>query len=130
LFDSALSVFEGARQRLATALQEFAEKLGDTIQRTASDITALEVATYVSDNMADVVYDNGKFTGPVRLRALTRINLDGDSLVCLPETDGHVDDAVWTIHLAMVERAQAHRAEMLKSAVSAVAGLLDALKSL
>ncbi len=130
LFDGVPSAFQEARQRLVTTLQQFTEKLGETIQKAASDMSSLEVRTYVSDNLSAVGYENGAFTGPVQLRAVTHINLDGDSSVCVPETEGRVDDALWSIHMDMVEKAQVNRAEMLKTAVSAASGLLAALKSL
>ena len=70
----------------------------------------------------------GGFTGTARLRALTRINIDGDTLVCVPEEAGEVDQAVWAIHAEMVQRAQAGRAELLRTALSAATGLLGAVK--
>jgi len=68
--------------------------------------------------------------GTAKLRAFTRIKIDGDTLVCVPERQGEIDEALWAIHLDMVQQAQAHRAEMIKTAVSAATGLLDALKVL
>jgi hypothetical protein len=106
--------------------------LGEALKKAIDDTSSLEVSTYVSDNMAGVTYDtaSGQFTGSAKLRAMTRINFDGDTLVCVPEKEGEIDQALWTIHTDMVQRAQAHRTELLKAAVSAATGLLGALKTL
>jgi hypothetical protein len=127
-----LDPLKQAQARLTDALQEFAVKLGESLKRAIDDVSSLEVSTYVSDNMTGVTYDSasGQFAGTAKLCALTRINLDGDTLVCIPERDGEIDQAVWAIHTDMVQRAQAHRAELLKAAVSAATGLLSALKVL
>lgn len=128
LFDS--DAVKQARARLTSSLQQFADRLGGALEQAIDNASSLEVSTYVSDDLAGVTYDarTHQFAGTARLRAMTRINLDGDTLVCVPEGHGEVDEALWEIHVDMVRQAQAHRAELLKAAVSAAAGLLDALK--
>ncbi|MFQ5341904.1 MAG: hypothetical protein ACE5F6_10205 [Anaerolineae bacterium] len=128
LFDS--DSLKQARARLTNSLQQFADKLGGALEQAIDNASSLEVSTYVSDDLAGVTYDvkTHQFAGTARLRAMTRINLDGDTLVCVPEGHSEVDEALWEIHVDMVQQAQAHRAELLKAAVSAAAGLLDALK--
>lgn len=130
LWDRGDSSTQNAGRGLVDTLQQLTTKLSVTIQNAIEDISSLEVATYVSADMEGVTYEDGKFTGPARLRALTRINLDGDSAVCVPEKDGQIDKAVWEIHLEMVTKAQAHRAELLKLSISAIRGLVDAVKGL
>ena len=125
LFDSAGLKEAGAR--LSNSVQEFAQKLGQILQKVVDDAASLEVSTYVSDDMSRVTRD---FAGTAKLRAFTRINIDGDTLVCVPERKGEIDDALWTIHVDMVQQAQVNRTEMIKTAVSAATGLLDALKIL
>ncbi len=125
LFDS--NSLKEAQQRLATALKEFSDKLGQALEQMVDNATSMEVATYVSDNLDEVKYEKGRFSGPVKLRALTRVNLDGDSIVCVPEEKGEIDEQLWKIHSDMVTVAQANRAELLKAAVSAAAGLLKNL---
>jgi hypothetical protein len=56
--------------------------------------------------------------------------LSGDTLLCLPEQGGEIDHALWTIHADMVQRAQAHRVELLKAVTVAATGLLDVFKKL
>jgi hypothetical protein len=126
------SVLKQAEIRLTGALQRFAEKLGQTLEQAIDDATSLEVSTYVSDQMTDVSYDPAtrRFTGSARLRALTRIHRDGDTLLCVPEKEGEIDQTLWTIHTDMVQRAQAHRVELLKAVTAAATGLLDVFKRL
>jgi len=121
-----------SQARLADALQQVADRLGKALQQAIDEATSLEVSTYVSDDMSRVSYDltTRRFMGTAKLRAVTRINLDGDTLVCVPEAEGKIDQALWGIHSDMVQRAQAQRAELLKTAVSAATGLVDALKAL
>jgi hypothetical protein len=112
---------------LRGGLQQLGNKLGDFLSKALDDATSLEVSTYVSDNINAVKYENGKFTG-ARLRAVTRVNIDGDILACVPEDEGEVDIELWNIHLQMLQQAQASRSELLKTAVSAVTGLTGLLK--
>jgi hypothetical protein len=64
------------------------------------------------------------------LRAFTRIKIDGDTEVIIPEKASQIDRDLWQIHLSMVEQATANRNEMIKAAASAATGLLQALKVL
>jgi hypothetical protein len=121
---------QGARDQVGNALRQLAQRFGEAVQQAVEQLASLEVATYVSDNLADVKYENGQFTGGAKLRALSRIKLLGDLLVCVPEKSGEVDKALWDLHVDMVQGAQAHRAEMLKTLGTTAAGLLDALKGL
>jgi hypothetical protein len=116
-----------AGARLSNSIQEFAQKLGQILEKAVDDATTLEVSTYVSDDMTRVARD---FEKAADLRAFTRIKIDGDTLVCVPERKGEVDEALWTIHVDMVKQAQVNRTEMIKTAVSAATGLFDVLKAL
>ncbi len=114
-----------ARIRLTNSVQKFAEKLGQTLEKAIDDATTLEVYTYVSQDMAQVTRD---LPQTAQLRAFTRVRIDGDTEVCVPERSGEIDDDLWSIHLDMVRQAQENRAEMIKTAASAATGLLEALK--
>jgi hypothetical protein len=109
------------------SLKNFVDKLGEYLSKALDDATSLEVSTYVADNLADVKYESGKYVG-ARMRAMTRINLDGDTIVCVPEKDGEVDTAVWSIHLDMVKSAQENRAALLKTVVDAASNLAGLVK--
>ena len=115
-----------AQERLTSALQQFADKLGESLKKAFEDVSTLQVSTYVSDNMAGVTYNSaaGQFTGPVKLRALTHIKMDGDTVVCVPGGGAEIDKTIWEIHSDMVQKAQTHRTELLKAVVSAATELV------
>jgi hypothetical protein len=115
---------------LTDSLQQFADKLGQTLKKTIDDDTRLEVLTYTTDNMSGVKYEAGRLTGSAQLRAMSRFSIDGDALVCVSEKSGGIDEKLWAIHLDMVKQAQANRAEILKAVVEAASGLLGALKGI
>lgn len=119
--------FRQAGTNLGSGIQQFVNKFAEFLSAALDDATSLEVATYVSENLSEVKYEDGHFTG-ARLRALTRIRIDGDTLLCVPEEDGEVDTALWKIHMDMMQQAQASRAELLKTVVSVASGLGTLLK--
>jgi hypothetical protein len=126
-----MDTLKSTQERLTNALMQFADKLGESLKKIIDNASSLEVSTYVSDDMTGVTYDlnTGQFTGTAKLRALTRINFDGDTLICVPEKEGEIDKNLWTIHADMVQRAQTQRAEMVKAVASAATGLLNILKT-
>src|SRR5919206_681072 len=113
-----LDPLRDARTGLASAFQEFVSRLGTSLQRVLDDASTVEVATFTSEDMQGVSIDaaTGRFSGTAQLRALTRVGWNGDTLACIPERDGQIDTALWTIHSDMVNRAQAQRAELFKAA--------------
>lgn len=95
------------------------QKLGDMLGAVISDVTVLEIKTYVSDDLQVVANGASLPASGARLRAYTRCALDGDMDVCVPVTAaGAVQEALWALHLEMVKQAQAHRAELLKTVLS------------
>src|SRR6185295_10981480 len=67
------------------SVQELIRKLLDTLNQVVDDLTSLEVKTYVSRDIGSVKYDAKlrDFTN-ADLRAMTRIQLDGDTLNVVP----------------------------------------------
>ncbi|MEI6046531.1 MAG: C25 family cysteine peptidase [Chloroflexota bacterium] len=120
------------KEKLIDSLKEFTDKLGTSLKNALTDFSGLEVTTYVSENLDEVTYHSvsRQFKGPVTRRALTHIKLDGDTLVCVPEKEGEIDEALWAIHRDSVQQAQAHRAELIKTAASVASGLVNLLKGL
>jgi len=116
-----------AGRQLSSSIKEFAQKLGQILEKAVDDATTLEVTTYVSDDMSKITHD---FARTAKLRAFTCIKMDGDTEVCVPERGGKIDKTLWAIHLDMVQQAQVNRTEMIKTAVSAATGLFDVLKVL
>lgn len=120
-------IFRQAGASLGDGLQNLVSRLSEFLGKALDDAASLEIATYVSENLESVRYQNGRFKG-AQLRALTHIKVDGDTLVCVPEDEGTIDTELWRIHLEMMRQAQASRAELLKTAVEAVTGLAGLLK--
>ncbi|MCP4165202.1 MAG: hypothetical protein GY759_04820 [Chloroflexi bacterium] len=113
------------RKKLEMALQHFADQLGNVMAKAVDDASSLEVRTYVSDDLSQVTAD---VENAAILRAFTRISIDGDTVVCVPEQEGDIDGDLWSIHLDTVKQAQSNRADMLKAAAAAATSLLEALK--
>jgi hypothetical protein len=122
-----LDSFKQVQTGLGASLQDFVGKLSAFLSQALDEASSLEIATYVSDDLSAVRYQGGRFEG-ARLRALTRIEIDGDTLVCVPEVDGEVDTALWKMHADMVAQAQASRAELVRSMISAAGGMVNLLK--
>jgi hypothetical protein len=110
------------RDRLFSSTRSFVERMSQAAERAVSEVTTLEVLTYTSDDIAEVKRDD--MEGTASLRAITRIKADGDLEVCVPARDGQVDQALWELHTGMVEQAQINRAELIRTAIEAVSGLL------
>lgn len=104
-------------QTLGDALKSFIRQLTDSLSQAADNLSSLEVRTFGTGDMSQVRYDfaSREFSGPVKLRALTRINLDGDMQMVVPEKDETLDETLWAAHVSMVREAQATRAQFIGS---------------
>jgi hypothetical protein len=122
-------IFTDSVKSAATALQEAAQKIGEWLADTFETVTSVHVSTYVSDDLSKAKYENGVFSGAT-LRAVTIANLDGNTLLCVPENNGKVDDALWKIHSDVFDKALANRIELLKTAAETAASLVPGLKGL
>jgi hypothetical protein len=112
-----------ADDSLGKKLQEFAQTVAERLDTFVQDASTLEVRTYVSGDLKDVKLEEGVVPG-VNPRALTFIQLDGDTVVVVPESEGELDQGLWKIHTDMVQQAQATRAEMLRTLLEAATRLL------
>jgi hypothetical protein len=113
----------------AASLQEAAQKIGAWLADSFQTVTSVHVSTYVSDSIKDVKFVDGVFSG-AELRAVTIASLDGNTVVCVPEQDGKVDDALWKIHSDTFDKALANRVELLKTAAAAIASFVPGVKAL
>jgi hypothetical protein len=104
---------------LSASVERMVERVSAAVGRAVEDLTTLEVKTYTS---ADGTEEGA------RLRASTKIKLEGSSEVIVPERDGAVDDAVWKIHCEAVAMAVENRAKMMQIATNAAAALLGSVK--
>ena len=106
------------------AIRLYIDKLVDILDKVLKDDASLEVSTYASQDLGSVRYAAQTFSG-ARLRLLTRIDVNGDTHMVLPEESEMVDPALWGYHMELVRQAQASRLELLKTLVSAASGLID-----
>ncbi len=120
-----------ARERLVASLDRLTETLTSALARALEDVLVVDVATYVSDDLSAVGYDRAArtFSGGATLVARSRLSIDGDVLLAVPRQRDELDDALWSLHLSMLEQARSARAELLKSAGAALVGLLDAARA-
>jgi len=116
-----------AQVGVVDSLKGFVGKLGRTISGALEDMTSLEVQTYSASDMKSIFVEQGHLLG-AQLRAYTRISLDGDTIVCLPERDGEIDREVLEIHQAAVKQAQEARAELMRTIVAAATSLFGLTK--
>jgi hypothetical protein len=132
-FDAASFSFavQEERSSLTDSIKKFTNELADSLKRAAADISSLEVITYSTDDLNKVTYnyDDKKLHGELKMRALTRIAFDGDVQVCVPEKDGKIDQAVWDVHLSMVQAAQENRAAFLATMAELATKLIGMLGS-
>ncbi len=120
---------------LPEAIQKFAESLAQRLEAFAADIASLEVRTYTvgPDDVQVLVNENLdmlKSEGKLRLRAYTQIAFDGDTILCVPETEqaGEVDTAIWELHQTAVRQAMISRATMVNALGEATASVMQALR--
>ncbi len=115
---------------LRASLTDTLKQLATSLRKAINDATTLEVTTSVSGDMSAVTYDSEgrRFSDSARRLAVTQIRLNGDTHNCIPEEP--LDQALWAIHADAVQRAEANRAELIKSLASAAAELLKTLKGI
>ena len=130
-FDAAAFSFavQEERSSLTDSIKRFTSQLAESLKNAADDISSLEVITYSTDDLSKVTYnyDDKKLHGELKMRALTRIAFDGDVQVCVPEKDGKIDQAVWDVHLSMVQAAQENRAAFLATMAELATKLIGML---
>ena len=108
-------------------LEGLVARIGATMESVVKGLTTVEVETYVSDNVANVEFKDNAFVG-AKLRAKTLFGIDGKMVNLVPEKDGKLDEALWAVHLASVDKAVANRSEMIKLAANAASSLLAVVK--
>ncbi len=116
---------DDAQKKLSETLKNFMDRVGGAMNEAAT----LKVKTYVSADIEGVTVNaQGKLDGDLRLRAMTQIDLDGDITAVIPMRPDGMDETLWAAHVDMVRQAQANRTELVKLALSAVSGVVTALK--
>jgi len=100
----------------------------DGVSGAIREAALLEVKTFVSEDIEGIQLKNGKLEGPMRLRAMTTVELDGDITAIVPLRAEGLDEKLWAAHVDMVQQAQQNRTELVKLALSAAAGMVNVLK--
>ncbi|ACY14272.1 hypothetical protein [Haliangium ochraceum] len=119
---SSYGLFSRDKREQPGMLARFADRVAETLGNAIADATTLEVKTYVSRDLQRALAQGGAADESTELRAYTRCALDGDTEVCVPvDGDGSVDQALWQLHVQMVEQAQKHRAALIETALSLIA---------
>jgi hypothetical protein len=127
---------------IAGSLRNVSRKLVDILTTAIDDLTSQEVLTYTSEDLKKVSYDSKthKFSQEASLQAMTRISLDGDLLILIPErkraaqegdetrTEIEIDERLWAIHREMVDLAQTSKTAFVKALAETVSILLQALR--
>lgn len=80
--------------------------------RGVADATSLEVRTWVAPDPGAL--DHRQLSERATLRAWTRTAVDGDTDTCVA-ADARPDEPALALHGALVEQAQAHRAQLLQT---------------
>ena len=125
--DPSVKAGPGPVEEALNKLRAALKTLGEKIEQFADDVSTLEVRTYVSDRLDQIDSDPQFFT-TAEPRALTHIDLDGDTRVVVPMNAGELDEALWRVHVETVAQAQAHREAMFRTVMDLVRGLAPTLK--
>ena len=122
----------GPLAELRATLTDGLKRGAETMVEVFKEIVVLEVATYTSSDVSGVQYDAQAqgFVGPVQRRALTRMRLDGETLVVVPESNGHIDQEIWAVHCQLVEQARVQRLELIKTVATAANHLVGGARLL
>jgi hypothetical protein len=110
------------KEKIVSSVQGFVERMTQAVEKAMTEVTTLEVLTYTSDDLAKVKKED--LEGTATLHAVTRIEFDGDIKNFVPTRGGQIDQALWALHLEMVQQAQTNRAELVRTAVEAISGLV------
>ncbi len=125
-----------SESELKQAVEKFTRDLARKAETFVEDVTTLEVRTFTtpgSEMMTlagrELKIDAVNPSGPIQLRAYTKIDFDSDTTICLPvDANDQVDRSVWDMHQAMVSQALQSRESMMRSMGEALASALEALK--
>jgi hypothetical protein len=105
-------------------------KLGALLTKALEDVTSIEVRTFTSEATDAALASTGDpLVGNTRLRAFTRIAVDGDTQICIPlRASGEPDEALWKLHAEAVAGAREDRAKAIASAIAIVKELGGAIR--
>lgn len=103
-------------------------RLGELLGAALKDAATIEVRTFTSATADAVLGNDDPFKG-MRMRAVTRAKIDGDTETVVPlKEGGAVDEELWNIHRQAVTEARADRASTIAAAISAVQKIAQAVR--
>jgi hypothetical protein len=105
-------------------------KLGALLSKALEDVSSIEVRTFTSEVAdATLAASGDPLSANTRLRAFTRIAVDGDTQICVPlRASGEPDEALWKLHAEAVAGAREDRAKAIAAAIAIVKELGGALR--
>jgi hypothetical protein len=116
------------------SVEKFAQDLAAKVENFVEDISELEVRTFTTpenqiESLVDgpLNLDSPDVKAKIQLRAYSQISFDGDTTICVPESEGVIDKSIWNLHQTMVSYAMQNRATMLKTIGDAAAAAINAL---
>ena len=115
---------ESTSDKPPTVFQGFIKRISETLAAAAESASVLEVSTWVAADLTQTRVEGGKVIG-AELYAYSKVALDGDSVVVLkdPKDATAHDQAVWALHIKMVEQAHQARGELLRTLASVASSL-------
>lgn len=92
------------------------------LSKALNDVSSLEVRTFTSEAADAALAATGDpLAGRTKLRAFTRISVDGDTQICVPlRPTGEPDEALWKLHSEAVASARDDRAKTIASVIAIV----------
>lgn len=105
---------------MTDSLQDLTKKIVAKLGEAVNALATVEVSTYTTTDMSAAKSSDLQ---TATLRAYSKVRLDGNAQLCVPETNGQVDDTLWKIHSDMLQKALDNRTAMLKAIASAVSSL-------
>lgn len=97
-----------------------ASQLGALLSEALTDASSLKVRTFTSIHAeSELARSEDPLVENTRLRAFTRIAMDGDTEQCIPlKASGEPDELLWALHTEAVTQARRDRAASVDAVIS------------
>jgi hypothetical protein len=106
-------------------LEQLTRGILELVQRSLASVSDLEVRTYVTADIdATAAAGRDGLAATAELRAFSRVHLDGDIDVAIPQNASEADRVAHQMHGEMVKQAQQNRADLLRVLLQTSAHIL------
>jgi hypothetical protein len=97
-------------------------QLAELLTKALANSTTLEVRTFTAEVSESSLAKTGDpLEANTRLRAFTRVAIDGDTETCIPLlANGEPDETLWRLHREAVDQARADRAASIDATIAAI----------